>query len=246
MATEQPSAAGLSTNCGPDASGSPWSSRRAWVVPAVLVVVLVLLVGGGFYAWDRVAGGGSDPAEIVAGDCISEEETSSFARRGRGGGGGSTVPVKVDCSAPEAQYAVLGARPASTGVRVSERPVVCTDFDGATSEMPTDGIDDPYLCLGPVDVDPSTSVNSIDEGGCMVVEGEDARPVDCADAGAMKVLALFRGDFDFTDEQLPGEYRECVDAGAYAATEVYSWGLDGQESFDHEKGVCLAPAEGPA
>lgn len=227
-------------------SGAGSGDRPGWVVPAALVAVAIMFVLGGYYAWDRVSGGGSDPTEIVAGDCITEEETSSFARRGRGGGGGSTVPVKVDCSAPEARFTVLGTRPASTGVRVSERRVVCTDFDGATSEMPTDGIDDPYLCLGPVGVDPSTSVNSIDEGGCMVVEGEDARPVNCADAGAMEVLALFRGDFDFTDEQLPGEYRECVDAGAHAATEVYSWGLDGQEPFDHEKGVCLAPAGGPA
>lgn len=212
-----------------------------WLILVGLVMVVALAVGG-YLAYDRITGGaGPSPEEFTAGDCIKEEESSSFARRGRGGGG-STAPVKVDCSSPEAQFAVYGIRPASNGVGGADRPVVCTDFDGATTEMATDGIENPYLCLGPVGADTSTSVNTITEGECMVVEGADARRADCSEPDAMEVLVLFRGDFDFTDEQLPGEYRECVDAGAYAATDVYSWGLDEQEYFDHEKGVCLAPA----
>lgn len=228
--------------------GSPASDSKGgtpgWLILVGLVVV-VALVGGGYFAYDRIAGGTGSPDQIAAGDCITEEESSSSARRGRGGGG-STEPVKVDCSSPEAQFAVFGIRPASNGVRVADRPVICTDFDGATTEMSTDGIDDPYLCLGPVGADTSISVNTIAEGECMAVEGEDARRIDCTEPEAMEVRVLLRGDFDFTVEQLPGEYRECVDAGAYSATDVYSWGLDEQEYFDHEKGVCLAPAGGSA
>lgn len=226
----------------PDSGDSASTDAGRGISGWIILALIVVLVVGGYFAYDRFFGGsGTSPDQIAAGDCITKEESTSFSRRGRGGGS-SMETVKVDCSAPEAQYAVFGQRPASMGVRIADRPVLCTDFDGATTETATGGIEDPILCLGPVDADPSTSVNTITEGECMVVEGPDARRVDCADPAAMKVLALFRGDFDFSSEGLPGEYLECNDAGAYKATQVYSWGLEEQESFDHEKGVCLAPA----
>lgn len=234
------------------------TGRPAWVVPAALVAVVILVAGGVYFTWDRVAG--DDAADSVAGggadaaaECITIEESSSFSRRGRGGGGGSPEAVPVDCSAPEAQFAVLGERPAQAGIRYSEREVLCTDFPGVTTEMQADGVDGPVLCLGPVGVDTASSINTIAPGECLVRDGDDPEDVDgsddnprradCAEPGAMRVLAVLRGGGDDLENRSIGQIRDCEDADAPEATEAFSWGLDEQESFDHEKAVCLEPAQ---
>lgn len=225
----------------PDSQATPARTGKSLGrrVLAVLLGILILSVGGGYYAYDRFVEGGTDVAELRPGDCIKEEKSSSFSPRGRGGGG-SSEPVKVDCSAHEAEFAIMGQRPAYDNVWVSERPVVCTDFDGAETEMQTDGIEGPVLCLGPVGDDPSMSINSITEGECVVVGTGDVHRSDCTAPGSMLVRAVLRGDFDLTYE-FRGQIADCADAGAGDSTDAYSWGLTDQEEFDHEKAVCLVP-----
>lgn len=228
----------------------PVSGRPSWVVPAVLVAVLILLVGG-YYLWDRFAQDETAAAGIAPADCITVEESSSHSRRGRGGGGGSPEPVPVDCSSPEARYTVLGERPQQAGVPYSEREVLCTDFAGATTELPTDGLEGPVLCLGPVGVDTSASINDIAPDECLVrdgdgeddVDGSDDAPqrADCAEPGAMRVLAVLRGATEL-DYRVRDQIADCADAGAGEATEAFSWGLEEQELMDHEKAVCLVPS----
>lgn len=229
----------------------PVSGRPAWIVPAVLVAVLTLLVGGGYYLWDRVAQEETAGAGINPTDCITIEESSSFSRRGRSGGGGSPEPVPVDCSSPEARYTVLGERPQQGGIPYSEREVLCTDFAGATTELPTDGLEGPVLCLGPVGVDTSASINDITPDECLVRDGDgeddvdgsddDPRRADCTEPGAMRVVAVLRGATEL-DYRVRDQIADCADAGAGEATEAFSWGLEEQELMDHEKAVCLVPA----
>lgn len=251
-------APGPDSPSGPDDTGSG-SGRPAWLVPAALVVVLILVVGG-YYLLSRdssdssdTAADGGDPGGSATTECITIEESSSFSRRGRGGGGGSPEPVEVDCSSPEAQFTVLGERPDQSGTPDDEREVLCTDFPGATSELQAEGVDGPVMCLGPVGVDTASSINTIAPGECLVRDGDDPEDVDgsddnprrahCAEPGAMRVLAVLRGGARDLTNRFIDKIEDCEDAGVPQATEAFSWGLDEQEDFDHEKAVCLEPAQ---
>lgn len=105
-----------------------------------------------------------------------------------------------NCSSPEARYTVLGERP--------------------------HGLQGPVLCLGPVGVDTSASINDITPDECLVRDSDGEDDVDGS------------GD----DYRVRDQIADCADAGAGAATEAFSWGLEHQELVDHEKAVCLVPA----
>ncbi|MCT1515374.1 LppU/SCO3897 family protein [Dietzia cercidiphylli] len=254
-----PSGSGSGGPSAPGGSDGSGSGRPAWLVPAALVVVLILVIGG-YYLLSRdssdssdTAAAGGDPGGSATTECITIEESSSFSRRGRGGGGGAPEAVTVDCSSPEAQFAVLGERPAQSGIPYAEREVLCTDFPGATAEFQADGVDGPVMCLGPVGVDTASSINTIAPGECLVRDGDDPEDVDgsddnprradCAEPGAMRVLAVLRGGARDLTNRFIDKIEDCEDAGVPQATEAFSWGLDEQEDFDHEKAVCLEPAQ---
>lgn len=201
--------------------------------PMITVIVIgTLMVAGGFVAYSMYEG--SRP--LAVGDCIAEADntdgTGSAGRRGRIVDG-PNEPRSVDCDDSDAVQ-VLGERPAEDDGQS------CLDVDGVEAEMSTTRPETRILCLGPVGVDPSTSVNTVGEGECVVIEGEEARRADCGAQDAMRVLSVIE-DVSTVPSIFDGAMAPCVRAGIDDAEMLYTWGLKGeyasQLSFD--RGICL-------
>lgn len=204
---------------------------------AILIVCAVVVVGG-YVAYSAY----KDSQVVSVGDCIEEPDESDpsvdVGRPGRQSGGGADEPTKVDCGDPDAHKVVLGER--AMGITDES----CLDIDGADAEVSTMEPELRMLCLGPVGVDPALSVNTVTDGECVVVEGEDARRSDCAAPEAMRVLAVLDGVSDVPDP-LAGPMAPCEEVGIENAQMLYSWGLVGEYSsrLSHDRGLCLTPAE---
>lgn len=212
------------------------NGKNVVVVILGLAVLAVLVVAGGVYAYTAY----QESRTIAVGDCIEEfdasEATGYSGRRGRAAAG-PAEPQKVDCGDPSAVQVVLGSRPAG------DHSESCLDVDGVDAEAPVAEPGLRILCLGPVGVDPSLSVNTISEGECVAVEGEDASRTDCTEPDAMRVLTVLE-DVSTVPSAFDGEMAPCVDAGFDNAEILYTWGLKGEASsrLQFDRGLCLETA----
>lgn len=124
-----------------------------WKSGLAILVVGALVVVGGYVGLSTF----QNSRIVAVGDCIEEFDRSdarpSAGRRGRGGG--SAGPKKVNCGDPDAHKVVLGERPSD------DTDGSCIDIDGVDSELTTTVPELRRLCVGPVGVDSSLSVNTI-------------------------------------------------------------------------------------
>lgn len=213
------------------------NGKKVVAVILGLTVLAVLVAAGGIYAYSAY----QESRTIAVGDCIEEftaTEAPGYSGRRNRAAAEPAEPQKVDCSDPSAVQVVLGIRPADDHSRS------CLDVDGVDAEALVIEPELRILCLGPVGVDPSLSVNTISEGECVAVEGEDARRAGCAEPDAMRVLTVLEG-VSTVPNIFDGEMAPCVEAGFDNAEILYTWGLRGEASsrLRFDRGICLEPAE---
>lgn len=216
--TGQPGQPGGATAAEGSSGGVSWGS----LIGILLIGALVI---GGWYFFMR-----KDP--VVVGSCISQKDFDEAD------GSSGDYPGAVDCDDEVAGYRVLA---------IAEEPgeLECIDVPGATSVlnfMYTDDVS--AYCLAGVDEDVERNINDVEVGECVVLEGDDAMRIDCAEPGALEVLAIDPEPEMIELQNWTGKPGTCEKLGAPEATQYYKWGLPTSGFFsdvpDYQKGICMA------
>lgn len=161
LTTDAPGAADAQLNAATETAAPPARNRRdlSAGIAIALVILMVLCIG--------VAG---SSLQVLTQTSDTFETGTCVAPDGKG-----RLPYRqVDCTDPAFTHLVVGVLG-----RDSERP--CRGVAGASTLFSTNAT---VVCLGVKGVDGSKSINIVQEGDCVNVDGGTASLIDCRDASA--------------------------------------------------------------
>ncbi|WP_439031210.1 hypothetical protein [Gordonia terrae] len=191
------------------------------------VVLGVIILTAGLMTALRDGQSGADRERMFAvGDCVVWNAAG-------------TVVDRVSCSSPRAVNRVYEV------VELTEL-ARCVEVDGVERTVTLTSPQRAALCVGPKDLDPTTSINNVQRGECISSEMPPQRPhrVACTEQGARKVDA--RVD-DPLPQNHPDAKQDCINAGAADSTLMLYYGAEGVvdgKREAHYRLLCLSDARG--
>jgi hypothetical protein len=217
LTTDAAGAADAQLNAATETSAPPARNRRdlSAGIAIALVILMVLCIGVAGSSL-QVLTQGTDTFETNT--CVAPERESRLPYR------------QVDCSDPAGTHMVVGVLG-----RDSDRP--CRGVPGASTLFSTNAT---VVCLGRKGVDGSRSINIVQVGDCVNIDGGTAALVDCRDASAR-----FQVIKRLTDVP-EGTSGPC--AGIEGLIETFQWNWKSDDPVDRsEKSVdvvlCLGQSQ---
>lgn len=186
----------------------PRKKKRTGCLVAVAIVAFLALIA--VVQFIQAVTKSTAPEPFAVGQCLTMDLDAMEYER-------------VDCSDPAAQQKVLGVR----------RPDWfrdCLDIDGSQSGPETSEPEHVTLCTGPVNGDPTMSVNNITAGECLIpaIPPEHPRRADCAEPGAMRVDGRLDEADPPNDPHSPAPETLCANAGYPQSEAILHFGIKGQ------------------